>query len=269
MGFLSNRAIDANGIVLRDKYGPSGISIKEPRKMTYLNSVELYRRQLWRGILRQDIKYPTRLTRTKSDLQAKLMKYAKRAGMNYMDVFHDREKLLDQDFLIGWAGKKLKNKMRELNQIHLGKKVPKVRRKVYKNTVLYINLRDIILSKRMMPVGEMIAEDLLIEELVQITYCRNGKKGHLSLLDAKGKYRTVHWQETPEATEADVLLAWAPLQVIRTWSESTQTSPRPLFRGPRLRPRDPDMPIISESTIESSPSQFSPTYMSPPVVKSE
>ena len=231
--------------------------------MSYLDNVELYRRQLWRGILRQDIKYPTRLTPSKARMQAKLMKFAKRAGMNYLNLFHDWEKLTDKDFLIGWADKKLKAKMREKNRIHLGRKAPKVRRKVYKNSLLHLALRDIILSKRMMPVDEMIAEELLIEELVQITYCRNGKKGHLSILDANDKYRTIQWQEVPTATEADVLLAWAPLQVIKTHSESAQTTPRPLFRGPRLRPRSMSEGFISESTIESSPSQFSPTYTTP------
>lgn len=269
MGFLSNRAIDANGVVLRDKYGPSGIIIKEPRKMTYLNNVELYRRQLWRGILRQDTKYPSNLCASKSRLQAKLMKYAKRAGKNYNDVFFNSEQLHDQDFLIGWAGKKLKAKMREKNRIHLGNKPRKIRRRVFRNTMLYFGLRDTILNHKLMPVGEMLPELLTIHELMEITYLRNGKKGSLKLLDAEGKWRTVNFEENKEATDSDILLAWAPLRVVKTWTESTQTEPRPLFRGPRLRQRDPDFPIISESTIESSPSQFSPTYTTLPVEKAE
>lgn len=237
---------------------------------TYLNNVELYRRQLWRGTLRQDVGYPFGHQRSsKLALQGKLMKYAKRAGMNYNDVFHNRERLNDHDFLIGWAGKKLKAKMREKNCIHLGRKRKKITRKVFKNTMLYFSLRDMILNQHLMPVGEMLPEFLTIHELVQINYLRNGKKGSLQLLDAEGKWRTVHFEENKAATQADILLAWAPLQVVKTWSDSTQTEPRPLFRGPRLRPRDPDIGIISESTIESSPSQFSPIYLTPPVEKAE
>lgn len=282
MDFLSNQSVDTNGIVLRDKYGPSGIFIKEPRNMSYLECVELYRRQLWRGVLRQDIEYGHRQKRSKAEFQQKLMKYARRAGHNYLTAFEDRSVLKDQDLLIGWAGKKLKAKMRELNRVHIGRKRQKIARKVFKNDLFYFTLRDTILARKMMPVGEMIAEDLLIHELVQIILCRNGKKGSMQLLDGEGKWRTVQWQEMESATEADVLLAWAPLQVVKTWKESTQTSPRPLFRGPRLRsktppffcgsnipPEEPGMGIISESTIESSPSQFSPTYLTPPVEKSE
>jgi hypothetical protein len=220
-------------------------------------------------VLRQDIEYGHRQKRSKAEFQQKLMKYARRAGHNYLTAFEDRSVLKDQDLLIGWAGKKLKAKMRELNRVHIGRKRRKISRKIYKNTMVYFNLRDIVLDRKMMPVGEMIPEDLLIHELVQITLCRNGKKGSMQFLDAEGKYRTVQWQEMESATQADVLLAWAPLRVVKTWKESTQTEPRPLFRGPRLRPRDPEFPIISESTIESSPSQFSPTYTTLPVEKAE
>jgi hypothetical protein len=135
--------------------------------------------------------------------------------------------------------------------------------------MLYFGLRDTILNHKLMPVGEMLPELLTIHELMEITYLRNGKKGSLKLLDAEGKWRTVNFEENKEATDSDILLAWAPLRVVKTWSDSTQTEPRPLFRAPRLRPRDPDMTIISESTIESSPSQFSPTYLTPPVEKAE
>lgn len=264
MGFLSNQSVGTDGTVLRDKYGLSGISIKEPRNMSYLEQVELYRRQLWRGVLRQDIEYGHRQKNSKAAFQQKLMKYARRAGHNYLTAFEDRSVLKDQDLLIGWAGKKLKAKMRELNRVHIGRKRAKIARNVYKNDLFYFQLRDTILQRKMVPVGEMIPEDLLIEELVQIIVCRNGKKGSMQFLDAKGKCRTIQWQEMESATEADVLLAWAPLRVVRTWKESTQLLPRPLFRGPRLRPRDPDFSIISESTIDSSEPQFSPTYLTPP-----
>jgi hypothetical protein len=268
MDFHSNLSIGADGVVLRNKHGLSGYSIKEPRKMSYLNNVELYRRQLWRGILRQDTKYPSNLCATKSNFQAKLMKYAKRAGKDYMAMF-DRENVTEQDLLIGWAGKKLKAKMREKNRIHLGSKPRKIRRKVFKNMLLYMGLRDTILNHQLMPVGEMLPELLTINELVQINYLRNGKKGSLQLLDGEGKWRTVHFEENKAATQADILLAWSPLKVVKTWRDSSQTEPRPLFRGPRVHPRSPDVGIISESTIETSPSQFSPTYTTLPVEKAE
>lgn len=206
--------------------------------MTYQNNVELYRRQLLRGAMREGVGYPFRRTPTKAAFNDKLMKYARRAGKNYMGVFNSTT-LVDQDLLIGWAGKKLKAKMREKNRIHLGKKAPKIKRVVYKNTMLYLGLRDTLLHKRIMPVGELITADVTIHELVQITICRNGKKGSMQLLDAEGKYRTIQWQEMPTASEADVLLAWSPLQVVKTWSDSTQTEPRALFRAPRLRNTEP------------------------------
>ncbi|MNU77057.1 hypothetical protein D3C71_666240 [compost metagenome] len=237
MDFHSNLSIGADGVVLRNKHGLSGFSIKEPRNMSYLECVELYRRQLWRGVLRQDIEYGHRQKRSKAEFQQKLMKYARRAGHNYLTAFEDRSVLKDQDLLIGWAGKKLKAKMRELNRVHIGRKRQKIARKIFKNDLFYFTLRDTILDRKMVPVCEMIPEDLLIHELVQIILCRNGKKGTMQLLDAEGKWRTIQWQEMESATQADVLLAWAPLQVIKTWKESTQTNPRPLFRGPRLRER--------------------------------
>lgn len=269
MDFLSNRSVSADGIVLRDKYGPSGISIKEPRKMKYVELVELYRRQLWRGVLRQDIEYGHRQKNSKAALQQKLMKYARRAGHNYLTAFEDRSVLKDQDLLIGWAGKKLKAKMRELNRVHIGRKRRKVSRKVFKNMMLYLSLRDVILDRKMMPTSELLAADMTMHELVQITLCRNGAKGNLQFVDAEGKCRTVYWQEMESASPADILTAWAPVQVVKTWTESTQTEPRPLFRAPRLWARDPDMAIISESTIDSSEPQFSPTYTTPPVEKAE
>jgi hypothetical protein len=255
--------------------------MKEPRNMNYQERVELYRRQLWRGTLRQGVGYPCNFKSSKAQLNDKLMRYARRAGMNYMGAFNS-EILTDKDFLIGWAGKKLKAKMREKNRIHLGRKAPKISRRVYKNTLLYIGVQDMVLNRKLMPVTDLTANDFAIGELVQITMCRNGKQGIMKLLDADGVWRNVHWQEQPSVTEADVLLAWAPLTVVRTWAGSSQIVPRPLFRGPRLRektppffcgsnipPEEPGMGIISESVIESSPSQFSPTYTTPPVEKSE
>jgi hypothetical protein len=265
MDFHSNLSIGADGVVLRNKHGLSGYSIKEPRNMNYMERIELTRRQLWRGVLRQEVAYGFRQKRSKAEFQNKLMKYARRAGFNPLTAF-DHNALKESDLLIGWAGKKLKTKMREKGTIHLGRKAKKVSRRVFKNTMLYFTLRDTILNRKLMPVGELLAEEMTIHELVQITFCRNGKKGNMQLLDAEGKYRTIHWQEVESATQADILTAWAPLQVVKTWSDSTQTEPRPLFRGPRLRPRDPDLgAMISESTIDSSPSQFSPTYLTPPV----
>lgn len=265
MDVHSNLSISAKGDVLRNKHGLSGYNIKAPRTMNYMDRVELTRRQLWRGVLRQELDYGFRQKKSKALFQAKLMKFAKRAGYNHMTAFNDRGTLREQDLCIGWAGKKLKNKMREKNTIHLGRKGKKVSRRVFKNTMLYFTLRDTILNRKLMPVGELLAEEMTIHELVQITFCRNGKKGNMQLLDAEGKYRTIQWQEVESATQADILTAWAPLQVVKTWSDSTQTEPRPLFRGPRLYPRDPDFPIISESTIDSSEPQFSPTYLTPPV----
>lgn len=222
--------------------------VQKPHKPTYTERVELYRRQLWRGTLRQNVGYPHRGNSTKAAFNDKLMKYAARAGMNYMGVFNS-EVLKDQDFLIGWAGKKLKAKMREKNRIHLGKKAPKISRRVYKNTMLYLSLQGHVIDRKFIPTTELLASDFPITELVQITNCRNGKKGSLQLLDAEGKYRTIHYQESPNATQADVLLAWAPVTIVKTWPNSSNTTPRPLFRGPRLHPRDPAMQVISESTL--------------------
>jgi hypothetical protein len=283
MDFHSNLSIGADGVVLRNKHGLSGFSIKEPRTMNYLELVELYRRQLWRGTLRQGIEYGHRQKRSKAEFQQKLMKYARRAGHNYLSAFEDRSVLKDQDLLIGWAGKKLKAKMRELNRVHIGRKRQKVARKVFKGDMFYFTLRDTVLTRKMMPVTDLVADDFMIGELAEIILCRNGKQGTMKLLDAEGVWRNVQWQEQPSVSDADVLLAWAPLTVVRTWSGSTNILPRPLFRGPRLRSKTPPffcgsnippeedrgLGIISESTIESSPSQFSPTYTTPPVEKSE
>lgn len=226
--FTTTRSVGKDGIVLRDKHGPSGIiGRKEP---TYLDQVELYRVQLWRGILRQGDGYPNNLTRTKLAFQAKLMKYAKLAGKNYLDAFDYRRTLEDKDFLIGWAGKKLKDKMRKHNCIHLGKKEPKVRRKVYSNHMLYLALRDVIITKNMLPVEALPADGMLIEGLVSVTYCRNGKKGHLSLLDESGKSHVIHWQESGKGTAQEILAAWNPLQIVK----SKGGTPQPLFRPPRL-----------------------------------
>ncbi|MNB60996.1 hypothetical protein D3C87_967030 [compost metagenome] len=218
--------------------------------MNYQERVELYRRQLWRGTLRQGVGYPCNFKSSKAKLNDKLMKYARRAGQNYMGAFNT-EILQEHDFLIGWAGKKLKAKMREKNRIHLGKKAPKISRRVYKNVMLYLTVRDMVLQRKLMPVTDLLANDFMIGELKEITMCRNGKQGTMKLLDADGTWRNIQWQEQPSVTEADVLLAWAPLTVVRTWTGSSNIVPKPLIRGPRLRPRDPDMTPISEGTVDS------------------
>lgn len=256
MDFHSNFSVNADGVVLRNKYGPSGYSMKEPRVMTYQERVELYRRQLWRGTLRQGIGYPSRFRSSKAKFNDKLMKYARRAGQNYMGAFNT-EILKDQDFLIGWAGKKLKAKMREKNRIHLGQKAKKVSRRVYKNTMLYLAVRDMVLQRKLMPVTDLVANDFMIGELKEITMCRNGKQGIMKLLDADGVWRNIHWQEQPSVTEADVMLAWAPLTVVRTWSGSSNIIPKPLIRGPRFREKTPPFFCGSnipptESTVESA-----------------
>jgi hypothetical protein len=104
-----------------------------------------------------------------------------------------------------------------------------------------------VLQRKLMPVTDLVANDFMIGELKEITMCRNGKQGTMKLLDADGVWRNIQWQEQPSVTEADVLLAWAPLTVVRTWTGSSQIVPRPLFRGPRLREKTP--PFFCGSNI--------------------
>lgn len=240
MDVTSDKSVDPKtGIVLRDKNGPSGIvdlAWKRAQAPNYQHNLELYRRQLWRGNLRQELPYPTRQKLSKALFNQKLMKYAQRAGYNYNTIF-DNAPLHPHDLLIGWAGKKLKNQMREKGRIHIGRKRRPVHRTVLKSIIHYMSLAHRFTIFQCVPAVEL--EPVTIQDLKQIIDCRNGNTGSLQFLDSNlNVVHKIQYVRDKTVPEAEIINRWANLTIPRT-RPGNEGDIRPLFRNPAIRNRAP------------------------------
>lgn len=261
MDVTSDKAVDPKtGIITRNKHGLTGVKDREWLEkhgcnFTYVDNVELYRRQLWRGVLRQGHKYPHYQKPSKQRFNEKLMKYAARAGFAYIDYF-SADVLQEKDLLIGWAGKKLKDQMREKGRVHFGRKYRPVRRTVLKSVIHHMSLANRLTHFKFIPAEPL--EPWTVHDLNQIIDCQNGNKGQLQFIDSKmNTIRTIAYVRDESLDESAIIPLWSNISVPRSRPDA-QGRVRPLFRRPGFPRRARE--IISESTIESMP-PAPPTYL--------
>lgn len=226
MNFKSTYATDEHGVVLRDKHGPSGIRIKEKSSMSYTDNVEKYRISLWVNATRQGHGYPSKAGNRQRGLMNKLMDYAKRSGINHLQYYSDNQE--STDFNIGWAGKRIKAKLKELGRFNMGGKQRKVYRRSLNNMMDYMSLRDFISRRSMVPTTPL-NEPLIIERLVSGVLVRNNKSGNVTLFDGHSHIR-IEFHQDLTLREDEIFSKWDNLQVIRKWELSSNTVPKPLFK---------------------------------------
>lgn len=224
--FTSNRSISKGGIILRDKHGPSGIHLREKFNMSYTENVEKYRLSLWVNATRQHVDYPSKAGNRKRVLMNKLMNFARRTGTDHLKCYTDDMKV---DLDIGFAGKKLKSKLKELNRTHLGRKHRKVSRTVMTNLIHYASLRNFLSDFSMVPSTPLV-EPLVIDNMVSIVLVRNNKHGSITLFDGKVHTR-IEFHQNLSLGPVEAILHWLNLQVIRKWEGSSNDIPKPLFKA--------------------------------------
>lgn len=199
---------------------------------TYAQNVELYRHQLWLNVLRQCSQYPHSSRPSRERFNAKLMKYAKGAGKNYMDLFNSSNEK-DQDIPVGWAGKKRKQMIREQGHFNLGRKAPRVKRTVVKGNIAQLSLGNRLSMFKYIPVEPL--EPWTVEDLHQIIDCRNGKRGCLHFIDSgMNTIRTIEYIRDQTLDESEVIALWSSISIPRT-RPGSEGEVRPLFRRPHFR----------------------------------
>jgi hypothetical protein len=198
--------------------------------MTYVENVERYRRHLWKLTLSQNHEYPHRSTNAKAEFQDKLMSYARRAGFNYNSVFGQQSEELT--ILPGYAGKRLKARMVKEKNVLYWKRLPIIGRRVLRDNIAYLGLRDKIVFHRRVPATPIELIELAgVEEVV---FVRNRNSGEIRVRDTAGNEHVYPWVTDKNMTVDQVLDAWGPLAIIGS------SSTKPLFPKRSFRKSKPE-----------------------------
>lgn len=191
--------------------------------MSYVENIERYRRHLWKLAMRQSHAYPHRSTNVKAVFQDKLMTYARRAGFNYNSVFDQQPKELT--ILPGYAGKRLKALMVKEKNVLYWKRLPIIGRRVLRNTIAFMGLRDKIAFNRWVPSTPI--EPIELDGVEEIVFVRNRTCGEIRVRDTSGVEHVYPWVTDKSMAEDQALEAWGPL----TTSSTKALFPKRRFRG--------------------------------------
>lgn len=194
--------------------------------MSYVENIERYRRHLWKLAMRQSHAYPHRGTNTKAEFLDKLMAYARRAGFNYNSAFDQQPKELT--ILPGYAGKRLKALMVKEKNVLYWKRLPIIGRRVLRNTIAFMGLRDKIAFHRWVPSTAVEVNEL--DGVEEIVFIRNRTCGEIRVRDTAGGEHVYPWVTDKNMSEDQALEAWGPLTIAGS-SSTKALFPKRRFRG--------------------------------------
>jgi len=202
--------------------------------MAYAENVKRTLFQLSRCQQRQTLMYGGYRKPSYEALTAKLRRYADQSGVN---VFLSAiDKVTEEDLKIGWAGKKRKEMMRKTGSTSIGRKAPKVSRRIVNHPAYLIGLHRRMNIEGIVPVVPF--ELIQVDHIESLVVIRNGKQGELHVRDRTGTVKVIPWVMREGLTDTVFYEAWNNLQCDTFGRFFTPSFIfRPLFRQPRMNRR--------------------------------
>lgn len=169
--------------------------------MSYLKNIRTTMIENARAITRQGT-WPTGVMKGSAH-QDKLRRYFNAAGGSVFDINTDDT----LDLNIGWAGKKKKAQMLELNRTNIGTKRAKVSRRIHRMGMWRAMGVIRLISQNMVPVG--VDSPMSLDNYTSILVIRNHKLGSLTFSGKDQPSVAVAIEENKLLNREQVLAAWA------------------------------------------------------------